>query len=166
MLSYGCISIPKQASIIDVPFISQEQTNHCGVIALAMAFDYYNITYSLTNLIDEAFIPALNGSPLELIANTANQYGLNASIDFLSVESLQLVIAAKNTPIIYLSPIDNSDIGHFAILTGISSDGKKMRIHKTDLSNQWQRSSKLNRRSNAGLFPTVTISKPIKKLNK
>ncbi len=159
MLTYGCISTPRQAILIDVPFHPQELTNHCGVISLAMTLDYYDVTYSITNLVDQAFISILNGSSLELLADTANKYGLDTEIDHLSIDKLQQIISAKHIPIIYLAPINNTEIGHFAIITGISSDSKKLRIHEPDLPNHWLRASKLKKRATAGVFPALIISK-------
>lgn len=165
-LSCGCVSTPKNALVIDVPFQAQEQTDYCGVVSLAMSLDYYNIPYNFTNLVNETYIPALNGSSLELIASTANKYGLDASIDYLTVGSLQQVLESKAVPIIYLYPLNDSKIGHFAVLTGISLDRKKMRIHHINKPNIWIKSSKLTKRSHRGVFPTVILSKPQKFITK
>jgi len=162
VISYGCISPPRHATVINVPFRPQEQTNHCGVVSLAMALDYYNITYNITNLIEEAFIPALNGSSLELLADTANKYGINTEIHSILANNLQQIIVAKHIPIIYLSPLKNSDIGHFAIITGISSNGRKLRIHETDRPNHWVQTSNICKRSTDGIFPALTLSMPEK----
>jgi ABC-type bacteriocin/lantibiotic exporter with double-glycine peptidase domain len=160
ILSCGCVSKPRHAKVIQVPFLPQVQTNHCGVTSLAMALDYYNIAYNLTNLVNEAYIPALNGSSLELLADTANTYGLHASIDSINVDDLQYIISQKYIPIIYLTPINNSTIGHFAVITGISSDSKKLRIHEADRPNHWVRSSNLNKRTVVGHFPSLILSIP------
>jgi len=160
ILFCGCVSKPRHAKVIEVPFLPQVQTNHCGVTSLAMALDYYNIAYNLTNLVNEAYIPALNGSSLELLADTASTYGLHASIDSINADSLQQIISQKYIPIIYLTPINNSKIGHFAVITGISSDSKKLRIHEIDRPDHWVRTSKLSKRSIAGHFPSLTLSIP------
>lgn len=159
ILSSGCISPPRNATLIDVPFIPQEQTNQCGVVSLAMAMDFHQVPYNFDVLTDNAYIPTLGGTPINLLALVAEAYGLHAKSIASDISDLHSAIAAHDVPIIYLPPNDDSQIGHFVVVTGVSLDNKKLRIHDLHRKDRWVRSSALMKRKSKGRFPSVIISK-------
>jgi ABC-type bacteriocin/lantibiotic exporter with double-glycine peptidase domain len=158
-LAGGCVTTPRHATLIDVPFIAQEQTNQCGVVALAMAMDYHHVAYDINALSEEAYIPAIGGSPLTLLAYVADSYGLQAETKVLSVPRIRQVIEGHDVPIVYLAPLVDSQTGHFVVITGISHDNRKLRIHDVRRQDQWIRTSTLLKRSSNTNFPAVVLSK-------
>ncbi len=161
ILSNGCVSPPRNATLINVPFIPQEQTNQCGVVSLAMAMDFHQVPYNFDALTDNAYIPAVGGTPINLLALVAEGYGLQAKSMTSDISELHTAIAAHNVPIIYLAPIDDSKIGHFVVVTGVSLDNKKLRIHDLHRKDRWVRSSTLVKSRSNGRFPSVIISKTL-----
>ncbi len=154
----GCNSIPRNALVLDVPFLPQEQDNHCGVIALSMALDYYGIKWNTQKLTEAVFVPALGGSTLSTIASTAEGYGLKAVTTQSSHADLVESLYNRHLPIIYLAPVDPNKIGHFVVVTGASVNGRYLCIHDKKQANRWIKTTKLKHRSSESLFPTVTLS--------
>lgn len=158
MLSFGCLSTNRKATTIEVKFIPQEVPNHCGAIAIAMALDYYQLDYDITNITRQVFIPILNGSSFETMAEAVTHYGLTATRAELSPAAMRPLLAQHKLCIIYLAPTSKSPIGHFAMVTGISRNLKKIRIHGTQSANLWLPLKRLQPRSDHGRFPTLIIA--------
>jgi ABC-type bacteriocin/lantibiotic exporter with double-glycine peptidase domain len=162
----GCLSTKKKATLIDVPFIPQNTPNHCGVVAIKTTLDYYDSNYNPTNIAKEAFVALLQGTPLEIIAEIANKHNLTTERRNLDIEGLRNALNRKEICIIYLASSSNSPVGHFSIVTGITNNGKKIRIHGTQRANLWLPAKKLLKRSSNGKFPTLIISRPHMKKQK
>jgi len=159
ILSSGCITTPKNAAVLDIPFHPQVATNQCGAVALTMAMDYYDTDYNTTNIVAETYIPILNGSSFSLLQESANKHGLQTQTANLTINNLKQTITSNKIPVIYLLPLNNTQIGHFAVVTGISQNNKKIRIHGSKKPDIWIRSNKLLKRSSQNSFPTIIISR-------
>jgi hypothetical protein len=157
LLTLGCITPPRNAILIDVPFIPQAQTNHCGVVSLAMAFDHFSVPYTLDSLTAKAFIPFLNGSSFQLLADTADQYGLTVTRHDADPSALHAMLSEKDLPIIYLAPTKGEPAGHFALVTGISDNLRRIRIHGTSKPNCWIRLSRLRPHATGDAFPVLCL---------
>jgi ABC-type bacteriocin/lantibiotic exporter with double-glycine peptidase domain len=156
----GCISTPKQAAVLQVPFHPQPATNHCGITALAMALDFFHIPYSTNTLYSKAFIPALEGSTLQSLSKTAQDYGLAVTASFSDVSDFHHSIENGALPLVYLAPTDENNIGHFVIVTGVSDNLRFIRIHDTQAPNRWIRYSRLARDTKNGTYPTLYLAAP------
>jgi hypothetical protein len=111
-------------------------------------------------------IDRLQGTPLEIIAEIANKHNLTTERRNLDIEGLRNALNRKEICIIYLASSSNSPVGHFSIVTGITNNGKKIRIHGTQRANLWLPAKKLLKRSSNGKFPTLIISRPHMKKQK
>jgi len=157
LLCYGCASLPRRSVVEDVPFRPQTETNRCGVTALSMTLDYYGIAYNPTNLEEELFVPILNGTPIRLLEETAGRYGLQAAEENLDLQQIHNTLAAGKIVIIYLKPFEGT-IGHFAIITGISDNLKKVRIHCQQKPDCLIKASRLLKQSTDNRFPALIIT--------
>ncbi len=160
LLSLGCVMPPRNAVTIDVPFAAIDQTNHCGVAALAMALGYHGVPHDMARLSQSAYIPAMDGSTPELLATVAMDHGLNASLAEADPETLRRAIDARLVPIVYLTPTATSNVGHFVVISGVSFDGDKLLIHDAAHKSRWIRTRTLLERSDSGRFPTVLVGHP------
>ncbi len=159
--SSGCATPTRNAILIDVPFIPQEQTNQCGVVSLAMALDHYGVPYDLDALATKAFIPFLGGSSLQLLADTAGQYGLSVARQDADAHALKTMLSQNCLPLIYLFPAEEKSAGHFALVTGISTNLRRVRIHGTSQANRWVRLSRLQPHYKHSRFPTLCLGRPL-----
>ncbi|MBT3192687.1 MAG: hypothetical protein HN341_09055 [Verrucomicrobia bacterium] len=159
LLLSGCVLPPKDAITIDVPFIPQEQRNRCGAIALEMSLLFFGTEYDREHLNEEAFVPALDGAPPELLASVAISYGHPARIRICSIADLRTALARQQVPIVYLRSTDETRVGHFAIVTGVASRGSKLRLHLPRKSNRWISKTELLHRSVDGQFPAVLLTR-------
>lgn len=159
-ISIGCVSPARNATLLDVPFIPQEQKNHCGVVSLAMALTYYGVPYSMDSLVAEAFVPYLGGSSLQLLAATATRYGLSVTREDADATSLGNMLARGDLPILYLAPISNTEqTGHFALVTGISDNSRRVRIHGRTRAHRWITLRRLQRHATGGVFPSLSLGR-------
>lgn len=127
LLAFGCANQPTRQ--LDVPFHPQTRRNHCGVNCLAMVFDYFSIPYTQDTLTAQAFVPALDGSTPELLADVAEEYGLSASIQELEADAIARAVRAGVLPIVFLPPADNETVGHFILVTGAAGNPYRIRAH-------------------------------------
>jgi len=126
----GCSSTGNGATVnLEVPFIPQAATNHCGVTCLAMTLEYFRIAYAYQDLVKEVYIPALSGSTPELIADTAERYGLKADIRQLPVADIASTLASHRIPILFLPPASGERIGHYILVHGTSASPTTFRTH-------------------------------------
>ncbi len=126
----GCISTSSGERVrLAVPFIPQAATNQCGVSCLAMALDYYGIPYVYQDLVKDVYIPALYGSTPELIADTAEVYGLRADIRRLAVADIAPALARHQIPILFLPPAAGERIGHYILVHGTTASPSTFRTH-------------------------------------
>ena len=153
----GCAMPPRNAVTIEVPFISQEQTNHCGVAALAMALEFHRVPYDRAELAAAAYLPALRGSPLQLLAAAATDLGLQTALVNATVADLSHALERDCVPIIYLGPRDDGSVGHFVVVTGVSRDGRTLRIHDPLRGTRWTGSRRLLKRGLHSCFPAVLV---------
>jgi len=153
----GCTMPPRHATLIDVPFIPQEQTNHCGVVALAMALDHFKIPYEMDRLTEEAFSPILGGANYQLLADTAVRHGLNIQPAEADAQTLRHALLLQQLPIIYVAPIGKTGVGHFCVVTGISDNLRFVRIHDVKQADHWLRFSRLRRRTTDGRYPALFL---------
>lgn len=123
----GCMALHRHT--LDVPFHPQPSPNLCGVNCLAMAFDYFEIPYDFEELTAKAFVPALDGSTPELLADVAETYGLHATMRELDRVAIKTVIESGLLPILFIPPAHGETIGHFILVTGISADLRHIRAH-------------------------------------
>jgi len=127
LLASGCASLPMRKR--DVPFHPQTRRNHCGVNCLAMAFDYFSIPYTQDTLAAQAFVPALDGSTPELLADVAEEYGLSATIQELQADVIAQALRSEGLPIVFLPPAGDETVGHFILVTGAAGDPHRIRAH-------------------------------------
>jgi ABC-type bacteriocin/lantibiotic exporter with double-glycine peptidase domain len=127
VLLSGCVSLSTPP--LDVPFRPQPSPNLCGVNCLAMAFDYFHIPYDFDELKARSFVPALKGSPPELLADVAEAYGLQAEIKSLDTAAIRTAIESGVLPIAFIPPADGETIGHFILVTGTAADPRHIRAH-------------------------------------
>jgi len=161
-LALGCFSPSRNVVLVDVPFIPQTASNHCGVVALAMALDYYSLPYDIHELTNEAFIPFLGGSTMLLLADVAAEHGLSVSRQESNLPALHTTISEKQLPLIYLAPEENSGPGHFALVTGVSDNLRHVRIHGTTKPDRWIRASRLPSCATNTAFPSLVLSQPLR----
>lgn len=154
----GCLTLTKNDAVLDIPFHPQTATNQCGAVALTMVLDYYGTDYNITNIVEETYIPLLNGSSFSLLQEAANKYGLQTQPTDLTIDEIKDIVNSNKTAIIYLAPLHNTNIGHFAVVTGVSENNKKIRIHGIKKADIWIRTHKLLKRSNKSRFPALIIS--------
>ncbi len=127
VLLNGCMTRP--SNLLDVPFRPQPSPNLCGVNCLAMAFDYFRIPYDFEELKAQSFVPALKGSPPELLADVAESYGLRAEIEELNTVAIRTIIESGVLPIVFVPPADGETIGHFILVTAAADDPRHVRAH-------------------------------------
>jgi ABC-type bacteriocin/lantibiotic exporter with double-glycine peptidase domain len=154
----GCATPDKHATVISVPFHAQISSNYCGVTALAMALDYFDIPFNTNSLIQNAFVPLFQGSSLQTLADTASNYGLRVTAHNSSTSDWEKSLEQGAIPLIYLLPSKNETIGHFSVVTGLSADRRFIRIHDITQPNRWIRLSRLSFRSINGVFPTLHLT--------
>jgi hypothetical protein len=102
-----------------------------------MVLRHFHIPMEMGKLAEEAFVPALNGSTPELLADVAEKYGLHATIRHASLEEMELELKNGVLPIAYIPPAKERSIGHFILVTGISRNRGQMRAHDGSHRNQW-----------------------------
>jgi len=127
ILLNGCI--PLSDHTLDVPFHPQPSPNLCGVNCLAMAFDYFAVPYAFDDLTSKAFVPALEGSTPELLADVAETYGLHAEIKKLDGVASKAAIESGLLPIVFIPPADGEHIGHFILVTGSGENHRYIQAH-------------------------------------
>jgi ABC-type bacteriocin/lantibiotic exporter with double-glycine peptidase domain len=158
VLGLSCSTPSRDATLITVPFVPQAQTNHCGVIALAMAFEHFDVVYDTSALTEVAFIPALDGSTFQLLADAAMAYGLEATLTGSDPQSLRSALAHGCLPIVYIAPVKGDRVGHFVVVTGISNSLRHIRIHDIKQPDRWMRLSRLRSRTTQGKYPTLLLN--------
>jgi len=127
VLTTGCITLATNP--LDVPFHPQSSPNRCGVNCLAMAFDYFRIPYDFAELDAQSFVPALNGSPPELLADVAETYGLRAEIENLDAAGIKSSLESGALPIVFIPPAQGTFIGHFILVTRAGQNPQQIRAH-------------------------------------
>ncbi len=127
LLLNGCMTLPKHT--LDVPFRPQPSPNLCGVNCLAMALDYFAIPYEFEDLTAKAFVPALDGSTPELLADVAEAYGLHAEIKGLDEVAIKAAIESGLLPILFIPPADGETIGHFILVTASAENPRRIQAH-------------------------------------
>ncbi len=156
-IAYGCTTVPKNAVSLEIPFVAQTATNQCGATALAMAFQYYGIDYNPSNLEQEVYIPVLKGSPMILLAEAATRRNLSCTSTNLDLLGIKNTLTASNIPIIYLKPTSTHTVGHFAVVTGIDNNLKKIAIHGEAKPDLWINVRRLLKQSTHARFPTLIL---------
>jgi ABC-type bacteriocin/lantibiotic exporter with double-glycine peptidase domain len=92
----GCTTVPM--TTCDVPFRPQKTANHCGVNCLAMTLDYFDVDYVFHELKRNVFIPALNGTTPELLADAATDYGIDAEIRKMGIPEMLKALKKGKLP--------------------------------------------------------------------
>ena len=136
-LAVGCGTLSPYTTRVHVPFIPQAEQNFCGVTCLSMVFRHFHIPIELGKLAEEAFVPALNGSTPELLADVAEKYGLHATIRDVSLIEMERELNNGVLPIAFIPPAKERAIGHFILVTGISRNRGQMRAHDGSHRDQW-----------------------------
>jgi len=126
-LMNGCVTLPGPR--LEVPFRPQNRPNHCGVNCLAMAFDYFSIPYTLDDLTAQAFVPVLDGSTPELLADVAEANGLQATLRELDAHAIKAAVGAGTIPILFIPPAGGAAIGHFILVTGAAGNPRYIHAH-------------------------------------
>lgn len=127
MLLNGCMTLPRHT--LDVPFRPQQSPNLCGVNCLAMSFDFFGVPYDFEDLTTKAFVPALDGSTPELLADVAESYGLQAVIKGLDKTAVKAAVESGVLPILFIPPAHGETIGHFILVTGSAGNPGYIRAH-------------------------------------
>ncbi len=127
ILLSSCMTL--STSQLDVPFHPQPGPSLCGMNCLAMAFEFFGIPYDIGELESQAFVPALNGSPPELLADVAETYGLQAGIENLPPAAIKTAIESGWLPIVFIPPANGETIGHFILITGAAENPRHIRAH-------------------------------------
>ena len=154
---HGCKTTSLPAVLLEVPFYRQEE-GRCGVAALAMALSYRGRAVSLTEIETAVYIPALDGTIPELLAEEAQRHGFAARISSGSIPGLRRWLAAGTVPIIYLRRVAGDTRGHFAVVTGIGPGDREIRVHSGTSSNQWYSSDALAKSWRRGEYSALLIT--------
>ena len=159
LLLCGCASLRLQPQA-DVPFVAQRQEVDCGPTCGAMLLTLHDLPFDRDQLDRDMFVPALGGTWLELFCRTLTSRGLSATPGETTEAALLTALAAGHPQVITLAPADAVSVAHFAILTGLSPNGKKICLHGPTHPNRWVKTTPLLARwKSAG--NTVVHIKPI-----
>lgn len=129
VIATGCVTRPRDKTRVSVPFLPQAERYHCGVTCLAMALDYFAVPYDLAILNANAYVPALSGTPPELLADVAESAGLKAGIRLLNVANIQTELQSGRLPILFIPPAEGETIGHFILVTEATGAPRRIRAH-------------------------------------
>lgn len=129
LLSGGCTVLTRRDVLMRVPFIPQSNPHHCGVACLEMALQYYGINYDPSELERQTYIPALSGSTPEIIADTAEKYGLSAKLSKRSLREIKHDLLSETLVIVFLPPEEGETLGHFVVATGAHIQQEKLVAH-------------------------------------
>lgn len=135
-LSLKLIGCTTTALSVDVPYIAQSPFE-CGVATLQMAFERQGIDYEQERLKNRVFIPALNGTTIGVMAKAAREFGAKATIDTGNNHKLAAWLDEGYSPIILWGPKSGEKIGHFVVVTGITTSHDSFRVHSGLTPDKW-----------------------------
>jgi ABC-type bacteriocin/lantibiotic exporter with double-glycine peptidase domain len=127
----------------DVPFVAQRQEVDCGPTCGAMLLTLHGLPFDRDQLDRDMFVPALGGTWLELFCRTLTAHGLSAIPTTKTEASLLADLAAGHPQLVTLAPADADSVAHFAILTGLSPNGKRICLHGPNQPNCWVKTTPL-----------------------
>lgn len=155
----SCSTINSSRVLVRVPFCPQEEYM-CGVSSLEMILMFHDKEINRDEIITDVHIPALHGTTPFLIAEYARKKELNALV--LTGDLFKLLELLKNNtpPIVFLGPGKPDTTGHFAVVTGISTNLETIRIHSGRQADNWTKTIDFINQWKAGRFTTIVISKP------
>lgn len=128
-LCTGCLAVNSYEGRLKVAFLPQTETNHCGDTCLTMALTYFSVPFDRETVKSKAYIPAVSGSTPELLADTAESYGLKADIRLLTLDDIKTALFKSQIPILFLPPAAGEMVGHFVLVTAVDSKSRRIRAH-------------------------------------
>lgn len=144
---------------IEVPFIPQKP-NECGVATLQMAFERQSIPYDPETLRKRVYLPALKGTTIGVMAQSARELGARATIGVADNHLLANWLEFGLCPIVLWGPDAPGSVGHFLIVTGISKSHTAFRVHSGPLENQWVSYDSFMKRWRSGGYRVLLIEHP------
>jgi len=152
------VSAPRDGTLLTVPF-REQRANYCGIDALAMVADYYRASLPAEALAN-AYVPALSGTIPELLAETAARARLSARVQCGTGDDIADWLSRGIPAIVLLGGAGRGAPGHFAVLTGVSRDGRLVRLHSGNRPNRWVKARLLERQWREAGSLAVLIEQP------
>lgn len=125
---------PYAATKLMVPVHFQEE-HQCGPAALAMVLNFYGHDVQPQTLTPTVYLPALQGTTPQLLAEVARHYGFEAAIEAGDKEHLEQWLLEGIPPIVFLGNRDT--YGHFVVVTGLSA--RRIRMHNGQQQDTWMK---------------------------
>ncbi|NCD33509.1 MAG: hypothetical protein EOL87_08860 [Spartobacteria bacterium] len=159
----ACVTVtapPVVESGVDVHFISSP-SNYCGLVALQMAMVYAapERVASFSDIYDDVYMPALNGTTMDLIEDCALQHGYRTD-RYDSDTGKGLMTLSNELPIIvFLANTTNiNSVGHFVLVTAFSKNPPAYRMHTGMQSNLWYEAAYVEDRFERGCNQAMWLS--------
>jgi tetratricopeptide (TPR) repeat protein len=129
--------LPASIELTDTPFFPQQQYQ-CGPAALATVLSAHSVEVTPEKLVDEVYVPALQGSLPEEMTATARRYRMLAYPLPHSLTSLLTEVAHGN-PVLVMQNLGNAwfENWHFAVVIGYDL-GKREIILRSGTTARWR----------------------------
>lgn len=134
-LQLGCLSVMHKP-VLDIPFISQPEKYECGSSCLMMALQYFGKPAEYDPIRQQTHIPAISGTTAEVIAHSAETFGLHATLSQLTPPQIKNTFDSNHLIILLIPPAPDEKIGHFVLLTGTKPDNNIVYAHSGTKRNQ------------------------------
>jgi ABC-type bacteriocin/lantibiotic exporter with double-glycine peptidase domain len=141
----------------NVPFVQQED-GHCGDSSLEMVLRYHGLYVDHHALRAMVYLPALQGTVPEVIADTARKLGYESEVTQLKIEELTDLIRQTGPTIVYFGAEEAPNPGHFLVVNDISPFNQRVCVHTGENSNQWLSAKEFNRRWQKGKNIVIRIA--------
>lgn len=159
----GCSTFQDRAAkglLVETPFVQQDPFE-CGVATLEMVFARLGVEHNTEKVRKMTHLPILNGTTFGVMADTARKHGVNATITRGNNMSLANWLNRGLTPIIYWGPKKKDEnIGHFLLVTALSENHHRIRVHSGDDQDEWVPFMTFMRRWAKGGFKALLIDRP------
>lgn len=159
----GCSTFQDQASkglVVETPFVQQDPFE-CGVATLEMVFKRLDVEHDTAKVRKMTYLPILNGTTLGVMADTARKHGVRATITHGNNMALADWLSHDLTPIVYWGPKkDDENIGHFLLVTALSENHHRVRVHSGEDEDRWVSLQNFMSRWAKGEFKALLIDRP------
>lgn len=131
---------------LDVPYYKQEALHTCGLAALRMVFDYFNVSRSEEDLCNESGTNPETGTAPQKLIEVVKKEGFHFfEQENSSLENVSKFLALK-FPVIVSYVMPGVEEGHYSVITGFERDkiifndpwtGKDFELPAEEFQKRW-----------------------------
>lgn len=129
-------ALPQQAMIASVPFVAQSE-HECGPATLSMVLQFYGKEVTLSQLVDQVYLPARQGSLQVEMQAAPRRHDMVSYVLEPKMSALLQEIAAGHPVIVFQNlSLPLYPVWHYSVVIGYDKNRDSIMLHSGETPNQ------------------------------